>query len=69
VHKRKPTLMRWIEEAEERRLREWAGLESDVCRARVIPLLPIAEAVASRPAATRVLRMHLLPDHQTERLG
>jgi hypothetical protein len=46
-----PTFLRWIEEAEARRLREWAMLEPAAARPSIIAPPPTAATVASYPAA------------------
>src|SRR5271155_2484678 len=55
VQLRRPTFLRWIEEAEGRQLREWALLEPDAPTPRVAPQPPIAAAVLAYCAVARVL--------------
>jgi len=60
---RTPRFLRWIEEAEARRLREWAVLEPDASGPR---------AAAPLASAVHVLRMHLVRSKtrpQTDRDG
>ena len=59
---RTPRFLRWIEEAEARRLREWAVLEPDASGPRAAPLA----------TAAQLLRMHLVRSEtrpQTDRDG
>jgi hypothetical protein len=72
VHLRKPTFLRWIEEAEGRQLREWALLEPDAPNSRVAPQPPFAAAVRSYCAVARILPIQpppAKPTEQTQRDG